>query len=191
VSGNAPKPEELEFPVKLEGLDEESTKLYDYLKFKLDPATGKMLPRDLSQTNPVEAVEILRTLRQAAEFHRDPPSKSNLIARKLYTSLGEILRQQLPDVAALLEKETALIIVRDAAQRMQEKYEAELGRVNPLVYAGIAVALYLVSMAVGSFVLLAVGAAATLFAFWRSVLCRTWRAALCAWLAELLEGRRR
>jgi hypothetical protein len=55
--------------------------------------------------------------------------------------------------------------------------------VNPLVYAGIAIALYLVSMAVGRFAVLVVGAAAMLFAFWRSVLCMTSRAAFYSWLA--------
>jgi hypothetical protein len=130
-------------------------------------------------------------VRQAAEFHKDPPTKANLIARKLYGGISEIFKQQLPEVAKLLEEETALTIARDAAQRMQKKYEAELAKVKPLVYAGIAVAIYLVSMAVGSLVLLVVGAAATLYAFWRSVLCMTARAAFYSWLADVIEGRRR
>lgn len=37
-------------------------------------------------------------------------------------------------------------------------------------------------------VLLAVGAVATGFAFWRSVLCLTSRVAFCSWLADVLDS---
>jgi hypothetical protein len=192
MSGDAPKPGNaggLEFPLKLEDLDEESERLYDWLKFKDDPATGNRVPRDLS--DPVEALEVLRTVRLAAEFHKEPPTKANLIARKLYEGIGELFKQQLPDVAEILEKETALVIVRDAAQRMQDKYRAEVAKVRPLVYGGIAVVLYLVSMAVGRLAVLTVGAAVMLFAFWRSLLCTSSRAAFSVWLADMLEHQQR
>ena len=175
-------------PVKL---DEETEKLLDKIRFKRDPATGEPVPRDLSELSPTEAVEILRTLRDAAEFGKKPTSEASDVARKLYSSLSEKIGEAMPDVAKLLKEETALTIARDVAQMAQEKYEAEIAKVNPVVYAGIGVALYLISMAVGTFVVLAVGAAATLFAFWRSVLCMTSRAAFYSWLADLIEGRRR
>jgi len=169
-------------------LDEQTERLLDKVRFKRDPATGEAVPRDFSELSPTEAVEILRTLRDAAEFGKEPTSEASKLARKLYASLSEKIGEAMPDVVKLLNEETALIIARDAAQRMQEKYEAEHANVNALVYAGIAIALYLVSMAVGSVVVLAVGTAVTLFAFWRSALCMTSRAAFYSWLADMLAG---
>jgi len=174
-------------PVKL---DQETERLLDKIRFTRDPATGEAVPRHLSELSPTQAVEILRTLRDAADFGKEPKSEASKIARKLYSSFSENISEAMPDVAKLLEEETALIIARDAAQRMKEKYEAELAKVKPLTYAGIAVAIYLVSLALGTLVVLIVGVALALFAFWRSVLCMTSRAAFTYWLADVLEGKR-
>ncbi len=171
-----------------EKLDEEAERLLDKVRFTRDPVTGEAVPRDLSQLRPTEAVEILRTLRDAAEFGKETTSETSSIARKLYASISEKTGEAAPDLVKLLNEETALKIAADAARRMQEKYEAELAKLNPLVYFGAAIALYLVSMTVGTLVVLAVGAAATVFAFWRSLPCVTSRVAFYRWLADVIEG---
>jgi hypothetical protein len=172
-------------------LDEETERLLDRVKFRRDPATGEAVPRDLSELTPTEAVEILRMLRDAAEFGREATSEASKTARKLYSSVSERISEDMPDVAKLLNEETALTIAVDAAQRVQGKYEAELAKVKPLAYAGIAVAIYLVSMAAGGLVVLAVGAGARARCFLARRSLHDIAGGVLSWPADVLDGSKR
>jgi hypothetical protein len=147
------------------------------------------IPRDLSKLSVGECVELLRMLRKVAEFGKEPPSSANTLARQLFAVINEELREIDPEIPRLMESEALLSVARDAAQKMYEQYLSEKARVGkPL---GAALALYLVSIAVGGFVLAVVGAVVALWAFGRSTLCRTFRAAMHMKVADMLDKSKR
>lgn len=181
-----------EFPIDVDGLDEDTLRLLNQIRAKDDAKTGTRTLRDLSKLTVSEAVELIRLLRPAAEFHKEPPSQSNTVARQLFTVLNEKVRQVAPDIPPLLEQEAALAEAQEAVTALYEKYRREkstLGR--PLVYWGAALALYLASVAVGPIPVAVVGGIVALWAFGRSTLCRTFRAAVYAKAADMLDKSRR
>jgi hypothetical protein len=94
-----------------------------------------------------------------------------------------------PTLSQLMEQEAALIVARDAAQKVYEQYLGEKAKFGkPLVYWGAALALYLASIAVGSLVVAVAGGLIALWTFGRSTLCRTFRAAMYVRLADMLDG---
>jgi hypothetical protein len=172
----------------LEGLDEDVAKVLRQLMLKEDPAfKGSMVQRDLSKLTVSEAVELLEMLRKAAEFGKEPPSPANVLARKLFAVIEEGVRKVSPEIVRLMEAEHSLAMARDAAQKVYEQYLNEKSRFGrPLVYWGAAIALYLVSIAVGGLVMALVGGAFALWAFGRSTLCRTSRAVVYWRVGEFL-----
>jgi hypothetical protein len=178
-----------EFPIDVDGLDEETLRLLNQIRAKDDPETGTRTPRDLSKLKVSEAVELIRLLRRAAEFHKEPPSPSNIVARQLLTILNEKVREVAPDIPPLLEQESALTAADEAVTRLYEEHLREKSRFGkPAVYWGAALVVYLVSTAVGSLAVAVVGGAIALWAFWRSTLCVTFRAATWMRLADKLDG---
>ncbi len=91
-----------------------------------------------------------------------------------------------------MKEEASLTIARDAAQKVYEHYLTEKAKFGkPLIYWGAAIAVYLVSIAVGSLAVAVIGAVVALWAFGRSTLCRTFRAALYVRLVDVLDGSKR
>jgi hypothetical protein len=178
--------------IDLEDSDQETINLLNQIEFRKDPTTGTAVPRDFSRLSVSEAVELLALLRKAAEFGKEPPSSANTLARKVFAVINEKLREVDPKIPRLMEEEASLTVARDAAQKVYEQYLSEKARFGkPLVYCGAAIALYLVSIAVGSLVVAVAGGLIALWAFGRSTLCRTFRAAMYVRLADMLDGSRR
>jgi hypothetical protein len=181
-----------EFPIDVEGLDEETLRLLNQIRAKEDNHTGTRVLRDLSKLSVSESVELIRTLRTAAEFDKEPPSQSNIVARQLFAALNEKVRQVAPDIPQLLEQEAALTEAGKAATVMYEGHLREKSRLGrPLVYGGTAIVLYLACVVVKPTVFAAIGGGVALWAFGRSTLCRTFRAAFYVRLADILDGSRR
>jgi hypothetical protein len=183
-----------EFSTDVDGLDEETVRLLNQIRTKVDSETGSRIPRDLSKLKVSELVELIGVVRTAAEFGKEPPSQANAVARQLFKALSEKLREAAPDIPPLLEQVAALTEAEKAATRQYEEHLREKSKLGkPLVYWGAALLLYLVSMAVGTIVVAVVGGVVAVWAFGRSTLCRTFRAALYYKLADMLDasGRRR
>ena len=181
-----------EFPIDVDGLDEETVRLLNLMRAKDDPETGTRISQDLSKLSVSEAVELISRLRTAAEFGSEPPSQSNILARQLFAVLTEKVRQVAPDIPPLLEQEAALTEAGKAATMVYEEYLREKSRFGkPLVYWCAAIVLYLASIAVKPIVVAAIGGVVALWAFGRSTLCRTFRAVLHVRLADVLEGSKR
>jgi len=81
--------------------------------------------------------------------------------------------------------------MENAARELYERYLREKSRFGkPLVYWGVALLVYLASIAVGTIVVAAIGGVVAIWAFGRSTLCRTYRAAFYVRLADMLDGSR-
>jgi len=180
------------FPIDIDGLDEETIRLLNEIRGKDDTDTGARIPRDLSKLKVSEAVDLIRLLRTASEFGKDPPSQSNIVARQLFATLNERVAQVSPDLPRLLEQEACLAGARDAARDQYIEFLKERSRLGkPLVYLGASLLIYLACLVVKPIVVVAIGTLMSLSAFWRSSLCRTARAAFYVRLAETLESSRR
>ncbi len=166
--------------------------LFNQVRLQQDAITGPVVPRDLSHLTMSEMVELLKMLRTAAEFTKEPPSPVNIVARRLFAVVNEKVGETSPKIQRLLEEEALLAEARDAAREVYKQYLREKSRFGkPVVYWGAALALYLVSIAVGSLVVAVVGGVIALWAFGRSTLCRTSRAAVYMRVADALDGLRR
>jgi len=181
-----------EFPTDVEGLDEETVALLNQIRARYKPDSETRILRDLSKLSMSESVEIMGILRTAAEFDKESPSQSNIVARQLFKVFHEKIGRVAPDILQLMEEEAALADAGKAARKASDEYLREKSKFGkPLVYWSSALLLYVAVSLIHPAFVLAIGAVMALWAFARSTLCRTFRAASYVRLADMLDGTKR